>query len=124
MRQNFLVDRTCKNLASLVSWTGSAELIYIREALFDTNVTTALQPVATCRQSPYLRPVYRQRINQLLSLWRPSPCDVIGDWAGHAQRYGRTDALPRLIYEDAAEALAVTSFIVHFPMLSDVLLRL
>ena len=27
--------------------------------------TTALQPVATCRQSPYLRPVYRQRLSRL-----------------------------------------------------------
>jgi len=34
------------------------------------------------------------------SLWRRSHCDVICYWAGHAHRYGLTDTLPRLIYED------------------------
>jgi len=74
------------------------------------NITRALQPVATCRQSPYLQKpaivnvtsfsLWRhsrgsrlrpsQPASQLFSLWRHSHCDVIRYWAGHAQRYGRT----------------------------------
>ena len=60
----------------------------------------ALQPVATCRQSPYLHkpPII---IVTSLSLWLHSHGDVIRYWAGHAQRYVkrtlRTDTLPRLI---------------------------
>ena len=42
-------------------------------------VTRALQPVATCRQSPYL---HKLAIMTSFSLWR---C-----WADHAQRYERT----------------------------------
>jgi len=72
--------------------------------------TRAVQPVATCRQSPYLQKpaivivtsfsLWRhsrgsrlrrsQPASQLFSLWRHSHCDVICYWAGHAQRYRRT----------------------------------
>jgi len=66
-----------------------------------------VQPVATCRQSPYLHKpaivivmsfslwrhscVSRVRRSQPpFSLWRHSHYDVICYWAGHAHRYGRT----------------------------------
>jgi len=41
-------------------------------------------------------------LTELFWLWHHSHYDVIGDWAataGHAQRYRRTDTLPRLIYK-------------------------
>jgi len=53
------------------------------------KITRAVQPVATCRQSPYLRsPIITVTS---FSLWRLSHCDVIRYWAGHAHRYGRTN---------------------------------
>ena len=79
----------------------------------ELNVTRTLQPVATCRQSPYLHKPAIAIITSL-SLWRHSRFsrlrrsqprshyDVIR-WAGHVQRYWRrlrTDNLPRLIYKD------------------------
>jgi len=76
--------------------------------IFVLIITRALEPVATCRQSPYLhKPAII--IMTSLSLWRHSHCYVIRYEAGHAQRYGRTlrslryvrtDTLPRLIYKD------------------------
>jgi len=39
---------------------------------------------------------YSQRLSQLLSLWRHSHYDIISNWAGHTQRYRRTDTLPCL----------------------------
>jgi len=72
-------------------------------------VTRALQPVATCRQLPYLHKpaiiimtsfsLWRHlRVSRLrLSQFPRSHYDVIRYWAGHAHRYGRTDTLPRLI---------------------------
>ena len=51
--------------------------------------TRAVQPVATCRQSPYLhKPAVA--IVTSISLWRHSHCDIIRYWAGHTHRYGRT----------------------------------
>jgi len=57
-------------------------------------------------------------ISQLLSLWRHSHYDVIRYWAGHAQRYGRTnvrmDTLPRLIRKDDGverQPLAINDFV-------------
>jgi len=69
--------------------------------------TRTLQPVDTCRQSPYLHKpaiiimtsfsLWRDssvsrlwRSQPPLSLWRHSHYDVIRYWPGHAQRYGRT----------------------------------
>jgi len=79
----------------------------------DSTVDTrALQPVATCRQSPYLHEPaivivtsfsLSRRSQPPFPLWRHSHCDVIRYWAGHAHRCGRTyvtDTLPRLIYKD------------------------
>jgi len=72
------------------------------------NLTRAVQPVATCRQSLYvhkpatvivtsfslwrLAPIRRwRRSKPPFSLWCHSHCDVIRYWAGHAHRYWRTD---------------------------------
>jgi len=68
-----------------------------------SSYTRAVQPVATCRQSPYLhKPAIvtvtsislwcHSRVSRLrrsqppFSLWRHSHCDVIRYWAGHAYR--------------------------------------
>ena len=84
------------------------------------NMTRAVQPVTTCRQSPYLHKpaivivtsfslwrlaLWRSwRSQPPFSLWRHSHCDVIHYWAGHDQCYGctnvRMDTLPHLIYKD------------------------
>jgi len=62
-------------------------------------------------------------ISQLLSFWRHSrsPCShyyVIRYWAGHAQCYGRTkvrtDALPRLIYNDSRRWRLIQRNVVAF----------
>ena len=62
--------------------------------------TRAVQPVATCRQSPSISQllslwrhshydIWRLRRSQPpFSLWHHSHCDVIRYWAGHARRYG------------------------------------
>jgi len=79
-----------------------AEVIILRNVI----TTRAVQPVATCRQSPYLhKPVivigtsfslWRLAHTALaaltapFTLWRYSHCDVIRYWAGDAQRYGCT----------------------------------
>jgi len=65
--------------------------------------TTAVQPVATCRQSPYLNKPAIVIVTPF-SLWRLAPTELaalaapvlIRYWAGHANRYGRMDTLPRL----------------------------
>jgi len=65
-----------------------------------------------CRQSPYLRPVLAVTKPAIMtSLWRHSHYDVIGDWAGHAQHYGRTDPLLRLIYKDAFDRLCTVEHV-------------
>jgi len=46
-----------------------------------------------------------RRSQSPFSLWRHSHYDVIGDWAGHAHRYGRTDILPRLTYKDCSSSV-------------------
>ena len=66
--------------------------------------TRAVQPVATCRQSPYLHKPAIVVVTSF-SLWRLAPtalaapvlimtsfsfCDVIRYWAGHIHHYGRT----------------------------------
>ena len=61
----------------------------------DIMTTRALQPVTTCRQSPYLhKPAII--IMTSFSLWRHS----LLIWPRPALRYVRTDTLPRLIYKD------------------------
>jgi len=52
-----------------------------------------VQPVATCRQSPYLHKPAIVIVTSF-SLWRHSHCDVIRYWTGHAHRYGRTLRTP------------------------------
>ena len=83
--------------------------VYIVRCFGLSYDTRALQPVATCRQPPYLRKP------AILSLRRHAHCDVICCWAGHAQRYGRrptlrTDTLPRLIYKDFKLPLEYCNF--------------
>ena len=61
------------------------------------------------RELAYQRVVQLPRVSRLrrsqppFSLWRHSHYDVIRCWAGHAQRYKRTDTLPRLIYKDITQ---------------------
>jgi len=64
--------------------------------------TRAVQPVATCRQSPYLHKpasvimiifLAIRRSQPPFSLWRHSHCDVFRYRAGHAHRYGHTRML-------------------------------
>ena len=64
--------------------------------------TRAMQPVATCRQSPYLHKpasvimiifLAIRRSQPPFSLWRHSHCDVFRYRAGHAHRYGHTRML-------------------------------
>ena len=74
-----------------------------------------MQPVVTCRQSPYLHKPAVVIVTSF-SLWRLAPTALLAlaapfslwrhshYWAGHAHRYGgtygSTDILPRLIYKD------------------------
>jgi len=81
--------------------------------------TRVVQPMAACRQSPYLHKPAIVIVTSLslwrltllrhsqppFSLWRHSHCDVIRYWAGHARCYRRTyvmDTLPCIIYKDGA----------------------
>jgi len=64
------------------------------ELLLSLIITRALQPAATCRQSPYI---------VIVTLCPRSHYDVIRYWAGHADRDGCKyfmDTLPHLIYKD------------------------
>jgi len=107
-QRRFLIDLTSRDrYAPAVSPAGFVCIVL--------NYTGALQPVATCRQSPYLHHMAsfslwrHSRVSRLrrsqppFSLWHHAHYDVIRYWAGHAQRYGRTlrtDTLPRLMYKD------------------------
>ena len=53
----------------------------------------ALQPVATCRQLSYIRPVSSAAKPAILIMTSLAPCPAL-------QMYVRTDTLPRLIYRD------------------------
>jgi len=78
--------------------------------------TRAMQPVATCRQSPYLhkpaivtvtsfsQPLFSLLRHSLLSWPRP----VFG------RTYVRTDALPRLIYNDSRRRRLIQRTVVSF----------
>ena len=103
-----------KNLNSIYQWIMAAlsQLANRQNSNKGTTwfCTRAVQPVATCCQSPYLhKPSII--IMTLFSLWRLAPTALAAPvliiasfslwlhyyWAGHAQHDGRTN-VPRLIY--------------------------
>jgi len=70
-----------------------------RTTLYSDIIRFALE---RCNPSPHVANRHIS-ICQLLSLWRHWHYDIIRCWAGHAQRYKRTDTLPRLIYKDITQ---------------------
>ena len=81
-----------------LSFLSAAMMVQYDTQLYDKlhlKGTRALQPVATCRQSPYLRPVPSVTKPAILIMTSLAPRPAL-------QTY---DTLPRLIYRDAVSKI-------------------